>query len=199
MDNKNEKNLINSDADIEAIAKIKCALATDMADVSDEEIEVEWKEFETKHFKPKDNNVVSLGRSWLKVAAVLVGIVMITCAAFAFIHIYNVHQQDTSQNLPIENNETAVPNVNNEMADTTTTTQPNDGDIVEFDDVELNVMLEQMATHYHLKLKYENEQSRHIRLFFKWNTNADIASIVKILNNYNRISMELSGDTLIVK
>lgn len=170
----------------------------ELAELSDEEIERQWRKFETKHFKEKAEGKIS----WLKVAATFLGIVMITGAAFAFIHVINDHSQSTTANdvsLTAEREMQTVRHSNAELADTTAIAQPDETEVVEFDDVELCDILEQMANHYHLTLRYEGEQSKHVRLFFKWDKQADISSVVKLLNTYKRIDLKLEDETLIVK
>lgn len=193
----------DKDDDINTLSAVRRAMAREKADISDDEIDRQWKSFETELSAKEERKNNTAGRSWLQIAATFVGILMIAGVAFAAIHIINNNRQNAmSQNqsnaVATENGSASQANTA-QLADTTTTVHGEEGDIVEFDDVPLGDILKAMAAHYKLKLQFENEQSKHIKMFFKWNKQSDIAEIVEILNSYNRINIEQNGDVLIVK
>lgn len=200
------QNALDSDdvsADINNLSAIKRALATEQTAIGDDEINRQWQAFEIKHFGKGKRNGKSVERSWLKVAALFVGVVLIAGVAFAAIGIItNRHQGISTQIetvLEATEKTMGLPSNKAVLSDTLITMPIDSSGIVQFDDVELHDILSAMAAHYHLKLQYESEQTKHVKLFFKWNKRADKASIVELLNSYNRISMELSGETLIIK
>lgn len=190
-------------SDVELLSAIKRAMATERAKLSDEEIDKQWQAFEAAHYKPNSNeNARGKGWRWTKIAAMFVGVVMIAGVAFATIQMVVGRQQSASptEKALTDNENSSVASSNMAVAPDSLTTAATDfANIVEFDDVELHSILTAMADYYKLKLKYENEQSKHIRMFFKWNKQSDIASIVELLNSYDRISIALEGNTLTVK
>lgn len=206
FDDDELQNVLDSDdmaADLDTLSAVKRALATEQAGIDDDEISRQWAAFEAKHFTQEKPETTIIGRSWLKIAAMFVGVVMIVGMAFAAVHIINSQRQSTAtqtEAAAMMKDETLKSQLDaTELADTTAATSTEETDIVEFDDVELSDILNAMAAYYHIELQYENKQSKHIKLFFKWNKQADVASIVELLNSYDRINMELSGETLIIK
>lgn len=190
-------------ADISTLSTIKRAMTASRAELSDDEIESQWKSFEAKMATRKERERKSAHYSWMKIAAMFVGVVMIAGVAFAAID-YMVRTSkavspsaDIAQNA--KENNSALRGNDVATADTLSVVQDEKDNIVEFDDVELHGILTAMADYYKLKLKYENEQSKHIKMFFKWNKQSDIASIVELLNSYDRINIVLEGNTLTVK
>lgn len=190
-------------ADLNTLSDIKRAMATKRTDISDDEIDRQWETFEAKHSMLWQRESRRMGWSWMKIAAMFVGVMMIVGVAFAAIKVIVGHRQEASlkaEKTLTANKQSPVSTVNTvALSDSIDSAATDSANIVRFDDVELQTILNAVAQHHGLKLQYENEQSKHIRMFFKWNKQADIASIVQMLNSYDRISIELDGNVLIIK
>lgn len=192
-----------SDGDLNRLSTLKRAMAMNRADLSEDDINRQWETFKATHSDMSDGEQPRIRRSWLKVAAMFTGAIMIAGIAFAAISIVKDRHQDKSEEtesvLNTADSQTDMADMSMAQSDTTITKTAEAPVTVQFDDVELGNIMNDIAAYYNIKLKYENEQTRHIKMFFKWNKQADIAAIVEILNSYDRISMELDGNTLTIK
>ena len=70
---------------------------------------------------------------------------------------------------------------------------------VVFDNAELGTILTQMADFYHVKVRYDNADTQHVRLFFNWNKTKTLEQNLAILNAFDRIQIEYAEGELVVK
>ena len=70
---------------------------------------------------------------------------------------------------------------------------------VVFDNAELGTILTQMADFYHVKVRYDNADTQHVRLFFNWNKTKTLEQNLEILNAFDRIQIEYAEGELVVK
>ena len=68
-----------------------------------------------------------------------------------------------------------------------------------FENTELQQILDELADHYHLEVDYRNEQSRHIRLYTKWNTSAPLSQMVERLNSFEKVSIRQTQNQIIAE
>lgn len=70
---------------------------------------------------------------------------------------------------------------------------------VVFDNAELGTVVTQLAAFYHTKVVFENEEARHIRVFFNWDKTKTLSQNLDILNAFERIQIMEDHGTLKVK
>lgn len=70
---------------------------------------------------------------------------------------------------------------------------------VTFDNEELATILGAMSEYYQVKVVFESEQAKHIRLFLVWDKTQPVTEIVEMLNKYERFDITLADNTLTVK
>lgn len=158
------------------------------------DIDEEWQKFAGKH--PQTSIF-----SWRKIAASLVGIVMLSGIAFAAIQTFTSHRQ-------LE--EVAV-------SDTTKVkTTPRDttskvSNLVEktiakkevihktFDDVTLETMLGEMARYYGVKVVFRNEEAKKLRFYYEWNSENSLQQVVDELNNSQQMNISMDNDELVIE
>ena len=70
---------------------------------------------------------------------------------------------------------------------------------VVFDNTELGTILTQMTDFYHVKVRYDNANTQHVRLFFNWNKTKTLEQNLEILNAFDRIQIEYAEGELVVK
>ena len=68
-----------------------------------------------------------------------------------------------------------------------------------FQNTELNTILSTIASHYQMDVEYRNEHIRHIRLYTKWNTAEPLEQIVERLNGFEKVTITIDHDLLIVE
>ena len=50
-----------------------------------------------------------------------------------------------------------------------------------------------------LQVKFENNEDKTLRLYYEWNSHSSIENIVKELNQFENVNIELQQNELIVK
>ena len=137
--------------------------------------------------KTKRNTGVRL---W-KIAAMFIGIILLSGITFAAVHIMRSQESGYS-------GQDTVAETNSQFS--TPNSQPSESDTVRtFENAELQQILGELADHYHLEVDYRNEQARHIRLYTKWNTSAPLSQMVERLNNFEKVSIRQKNNHLIAE
>ena len=68
-----------------------------------------------------------------------------------------------------------------------------------FENAELQQILQELSDFYHVGVKFHNEQSRHIRLYTKWDTAAPLKQIIERLNGFEKVSICLIDNQIIAE
>ena len=68
-----------------------------------------------------------------------------------------------------------------------------------YENAELQNILTPIAKHFHLKVTYQNESVRHIRLFLQLREDMSIDDIITLMNHFEKVNIRREGQTLIVE
>ena len=129
-------------------------------------------------------------RLW-KIAAMFVGIILLSGLTFAAVHLMR------SEKTEIRSQETEA--VTTSQPSTLNSQLPESDTIRTFENAELQQILSELANHYHLEVDYRNEQARHVRLYTKWNTAAPLSQIVERLNNFEKVNIRQTNKQIIAE
>ena len=175
---------------MEATAQLKQAMMSDENNVND--VDAEWQRFAQTHLTEQKQE-----RSWLKIAATFIGILMMSGIAFAAIHIIrHVSNVGVESHPPIQ--ETIIANPHQLPADTlkTDSIPPK---VVRYDEATLEKILTDMANYYGLSLIWKSEDAKTLRLFYVWNRQLSASESTKQLNNFERFHLELNDSIITVE
>ena len=175
---------------MEATAQLKQAMMSDENNVNN--VDAEWQRFAQPHLTEQKPE-----RSWLKIAATFIGILMMSGIAFAAIHIIrHTSNAGVEPQKPIQ--ETTIANPHQLPADTVKTDSipPK---VVRYDEATLEQILTDMADHYGLLLNWKSEEAKTLRLFYIWNKQLSASESTKQLNNFERFHLELNDSIITVE
>ena len=175
---------------MEATTQLKQAMLSDENDVNN--VDAEWQRFAQTHLTEQKPE-----RSWLKIAATFIGILMMSGIAFAAIHVIrHVSNAGGEPQKPIQ--ETTIANPHQLPADTlkTDSIPPK---VVRYDEATLEKILTDMADYYGLSLIWKSEDTKTLRLFYVWNRQLSASESTKQLNNFERIHLELNDSIITVE
>ena len=175
---------------MEATAQLKQAMMSDENNVNN--VDAEWQRFAQTHLTEQKPE-----RSWLKIAATFIGILMMSGIAFAAIHIIrHTSNAGVEPQKPIQ--ETTIANPHQLPADTVKTDSipPK---VVRYDEATLEQILTDMADHYGLMLNWKSEEVKTLRLFYIWNKQLSASESTKQLNNFERFHIELNDSIITVE
>lgn len=131
--------------------------------------------------------VPMISRIWLKVAAVFIGLIMLSGIAIAAIqYIRYIDDKQTLQKTPVATTRQQPVAESEAPADTLRT----------FENEELEDILSEVADYYHLRTQYRDDEIRHIRLYIKWNKNQGAEAMVERLNGFEKVNVSLDKDLL---
>ena len=136
--------------------------------------------------------ILSLGNRFMRIAAMFIVVLMLSGIAFAAYRLV-VGIDDKS---PIQEVQTANPT---QQAGTLQQAQTNPASIRTFENAELQQILKELSDYYHVSVEYRNEQSRHIRLYTKWDTAAPLQQIIELLNGFEKVSVRLIDNQIIAE
>ena len=173
---------------MEATARLKQAMMAEDDKLDKHNVDAEWQRFAATHFSEESNK-----RGWMKVAASIIGVLMVSGIAFAAIHIIR-HTSNTRENpqTPIE--ETRVANYKL-LADTLRTDSILSR-VVRYDEATLEQILTDMADYYGLTLNWKSEEAKTLRLFYIWNKQQTAVEAINSMNSFERIRLELNDSIL---
>ncbi len=167
------------------------------------DIEDEWKKFETSHHSSKlpnkkQNRFMLSG--WLSrnvAASIVIGIVSFTAVATIVgvgIHHLSNNREVTTVETPISEVTDVVPN-----SDTISSYENEEvasPEIVVFDNEPLETILSEIANYYKCQVIFNNNVSKSLRLYFRWNQALTITEVVERLNNFEQINLTIKDATI---
>lgn len=162
-------------------------------------IDEEWEKFSQKHQLQEVSHPIT---SWRKLAASIAGFVLISGIAFAAIHTYIKRSQETTQVTADTHPEVIKSDSAKQVAtkDSLTHLKPEKPAIHKtFENVAFEQMISEIASYYDLQVKFENNEDKTLRLYYEWNSHSSIENIVKELNQFENVNIELQQNELIVK
>ena len=153
------------------------------------DIDAAWQRF-NQRLQPKQQ-----GFSWVKAVAMFVGVLMISGIVYATVHLIS---SSSKQENKVKTEVAQVPDKHKkekiqEQTDST------DRRTRVFEDAELSTMRSEMANYYHCEVVYQNEEVKHIRLYFTWDKRQSIDEVIEIFNRFERIHMQKENQQLIVR
>lgn len=166
------------------------------------DVDEAWRAFASGHRL----SAVPMQRSFgmrHKIAASIIGVACLSAIALAAIHTGMFRPSPASGDHKTTT-EQAVAKADTTTTDTTQTTVAVQADSlsrkpVVFDNAELGTVVTQLAAFYHAKVVFENEEARHIRVFFNWDKAKTLGQNLDILNAFERIQITEDHGTLKVE
>lgn len=174
----------------------------DTSDIIDEE----WVKFEAEHFKNGKIEELKNGsyfnfsifqsfNSIKKIAAMFVGLLMLSGIAYATVHIIRSQQTANSR-------QETVATTNTQRSTLDAQPEAKDSALMKpivYEDAELTTILDDIATFYQVEPVYRNEATKHIRLYFTWDKKQTIDNIIDTFNKFERINITRYDKILIVE
>lgn len=159
--------------------------------ITDQVIDDEWQRFcATTHQAARHTS------QFRKIAASVIGVLIVSGIALAAIHIARQHQEQKAAEVA---DTTAAANsspftLHPSLTEDTVAAQP-----VIYDNIPLEKMLPEIAAHYDVKVTFANEEVREFRFRFVWNPQQGIDQVVSDLNQFERLRVTLRDKEITVE
>ena len=134
----------------------------------------------------------TISHRFMKAAAIFAGILLLSGISFAAYHFTFGAGSPAEQGKESPIQEVRVSNVHQQEITESST-------IRTFENAELQQILQELSDFYHFGVKFHNEQSRHIRLYTKWDTAAPLKQIIERLNGFEKVSICLIDNQIIAE
>ncbi len=69
-------------------------------------------------------------------------------------------------------------------------------EIIVFDNEPLKTIAGKIAEYYGYQVKFNNEASKSLRLYFRWNQENTVEEVVARLDNFEQIRIEIKDNTI---
>lgn len=156
------------------IAKTQSAFDA-QKDIDDETIDTEWKRL-----------TVSANRRWLRVAAMFIGILLISGIAVAAIYMIQSRSKQPTEN-----------NVEASSQHSTLSPQPEET-TVRFSNTPLDSVLSVVGTHYGHTVCFRDEALRGLRFTIAWDSVQPLSTFLNDVNEFEGLQLVDERDTIFV-
>ena len=157
-----------------------------------DDVDEAWKEFQSQ------NTTNTIHHRWWRSAAVIIGILVSGLAIAALWPLWHTTRKaepiETTQQAQVVTTDSIKP----KESLSSSVSQPAAKSIV-FDNVTLEQIIQETAKFYGMDYSFEREEPRSLRLHVKWNQQQPIDSFVNRLNWFEKFSIVINDNTIIIK
>ena len=133
--------------------------------------------------------------SLLKLAAAFIGLLMLSGIAYAAVHIAkSINRTEVVENMQSSTVEAQISKSPQQAISADSIPQPR-----VFENTPLDEMVTEIASYYNKVVDIQNGQAHELRLYYKWEPSVPLESVVEDLNHFDRVSLAIEDDKLIVK
>lgn len=191
--------MLDSDEELATLfqqcALTKQAFARQQANEEDIPTDTLWAQFAEEHSEElealdsADETRTSKGSTaWLrKIAAIFIGSLVFAGIVYAAIRIIH-NPTESPANTALAEDDTLI--VNKTAKDST---------VVHFDNVTLDSILSVVAPHFKKDVVFLREEVRKMKLIMNWDAYAPLDEFIDRLNDFEVISLDVKGDSIIVE
>ncbi|MDE6561014.1 MAG: DUF4974 domain-containing protein [Muribaculaceae bacterium] len=163
------------------------------------DIEAEWKSFEKNHLTSKVTHRFWLAGIMPRNVAATITIAIVSFTAVAAIVGIGIDQLNQRQEASVPadvkteyakviakpDSVKSVEAVNNKIPE-----------IVVFDNEPLKTIAHKIAEYYGYEVEFNNEASKSLRLYFRWNQANTVEEVIESLDNFEQIQIEIIDKTI---
>ena len=143
--------------------------------------ELAWQDFETSHAAALSKTHFAVLPVIRKVAAIFVGILLLSGIAFAAIRLVRSH--------PVEPQAIQTERTNSHQAIK----------FIRFDDVRLDSILTVVSAHYGKVVRFRSEEAKAMKFIMTWKSDAPLADFIERMNMFDGLHLALQQDTIIIE
>ncbi len=153
------------------------------------DLDAAWQRFNEIHHSKRQ------GFSWMNIAASFIGVLLVSGIAFAAI--WSLTPSPSPKDEGSEN--ILVLDTAKKVTIPLSTGRGVGGEAYIYDNIPLEKMLPEIATHYDAKVTFVNDEARQLRFRFVWNPQKGIDQVVSDLNQFERLTVTLNDNQITVK
>ncbi|MDE6808482.1 MAG: DUF4974 domain-containing protein [Muribaculaceae bacterium] len=188
-----------SDPEVKEVFVLLDKTKSSLSSIDTPDVEAEWKAFELNHNKATiSNRFKTLNLFSRNVAAgIAIGIASFAAvAAVVGVSVNYFSGRATDGTSPeTETNIGVIVSQPDSIAaiEEMTTASPQ---IIVFDNKPLDTIISKVTAYYGYRLIFNADESRQLRLYFRWNQANSIDEVVESLNNFEQLHLSIENDTI---
>jgi hypothetical protein len=164
-----------------------------MIDIPEPDVDAEWQSFEQEHVAPVKK------RGWLKVAAMIAGVFMLSAFTYAAIHAVRARQPEVQQPVTEQVEKTDDPVEISSLTEVAKIDSVSIEQPVTFDNVALETIIGYIAARRQMQVEFRNEDARALRFYFVWQPGEDLNATLERLNLFESVNISKEGNTIVVE
>ena len=147
-----------------------------------------WEQFQKAHIVAKSTT------TWYKIAAMFIGILMLSGIAYAAISHF-IKMEDKPQVTLTERKPDIKKMEKTYGAEMTPTKKAP----VVFNNVELQQIMQYVADGYGVKVEFKNNAARTIRFYLQWEADDTLQEIIDKINHFEKVRLTLNEETITIE
>ncbi len=193
---ESELEALLQDPEIKEVLELLDKTKTSLHPMSDPDVEAEWKAFETKQ---KSNGFRKFNPFSRNVAAGI-AIAIASLAAMAAVVGVGINYKGRHNDMPkkietVVAEEIRVKTDSVDMKKEIIVSEPN---IIIFENEPFESIISQISDYYGYEADFINNDSKSLRLFFRWNQALTIEEVAESLNNFEQIHLSIKDKTIAI-
>ena len=153
----------------------------------------EWQRFQARTNAPKQLKHRRTPMQWAATLAILAALSGISYAAIYHLALKDNKEEVTATTPAVDEKETAIKATTvEEKTDTVRTSQ-------NFNNVQLEEITNQLKKDFGVKVVFNNENARTIRLYLSWEADDELQDIVNRINHFEKVHLTLSDETITIE
>lgn len=154
----------------------------------------EWTKFEAEHFGSERRKAKGEWRLFLKMAAMFVGVLMLSGIAYAAIN--HLVLMEENPKITILERKPDIKKVKDTYGVEMTPTKKAP---VIFNNVELQQIMQYVADGYGVKVAFKNKAARTVRFYLQWEAEDTLQEIIDKINHFEKVHLTLNEETITIE
>ena len=161
------------------------------------DVDKAWEQFEQTHLATQKH-----GQLWQRVAATVLGVLMMSGIAWATIytvrHFISTDQPKQTTEKVATHSQTEEDAVGPRLGVADTSATESEAPVV-FDNTPLGQMLDEIAAYYGMTVEFQNDDTRNLRFHFVWNKGDGLEKVLEDMSHFESVTIEQTDNRLIVQ
>lgn len=168
--------------------------------VSSPDIDAEWAAFRLHHRAAAPSLPLRLLTLFSRNIAASIAIVLASCAAVAAIVGVSVSYSFRNDTSGIEPQQQVAPAAINTIPDSVAVTDipAPAAEVIVFDNEPFDTIITRIATEYGYSVTFTSDDSKALRLYFRWNKAMTVEEVVESLNNFEQLHLTIDDQTITI-
>lgn len=167
--------------------------------LDDKIIDAAWMQFQKQYAEKSSSSVLRVVRTKrflnLRKAAAAVSVMLIVAGvSYAALSLWSEFKR---KHVAVPASEIVIQSPKSVSAPTLQTAENDSltGTLL-FENTSLAEIMQQVSRHYGMHVVFGNQSLRELRLYYEWNTRSSLDNVVSELNLFEKVNINVSGDTL---